>query len=59
MRAIPGRDGIPMKYFIWKNDLPDLTPNNDFLDDYVNNSELKGNLLLLMRERYIHSLSTF
>ena len=29
-----------MKYIIRANDLPDLTPNKDFLDDYVNNATL-------------------
>ena len=39
LREIPGRDGVPLK-FIRANDLPDLTPNKDFLDDYVNNATL-------------------
>ena len=42
MRAIPERDGVPLKYIIWENYLPDLTPNKDFLDDYVNNAILVG-----------------
>ena len=42
MRAIPGRDGVPLKYIIRSNDLPDLTPNKDFLDDYINNATLMG-----------------
>ena len=42
MREIPGRDGVPLKYMIWANDLPYLTPNKDFLDNYVNNSTLMG-----------------
>ena len=33
LRAIPGRDGVPLKYIIRANDLPDLIPNKDFLDD--------------------------
>ena len=31
-----------MRYIIRANYLPDLTPNNDFLDDYVNNATLMG-----------------
>ena len=31
-----------MKYFIRANDLTDLRPNKDFLDDYVNNATLMG-----------------
>ena len=40
MRAIPGRDSVPSKYIIRANDLPDLRPNKDFLDDYVKNATL-------------------
>ena len=42
MREIPRRDGVPLKYIIRANDLPDLIPNKDFLDDYVNNANLMG-----------------
>ena len=42
MRSIPGRDGVPFKYIIRANDLPDLTSNKDFLDNYVNNATLMG-----------------
>ena len=42
VREIPGRDGVPLKYIIRANDLPDLTQNKDFLDEYVNNSTLMG-----------------
>ena len=35
MRTIPGRDGVPLKYICRESDIPDPTPNNDFLDDYV------------------------
>ena len=41
-REIPGRDGVPLKYIISSNDLPDLIPKKDFLDDYVNNATLIG-----------------
>ena len=42
VRVIPRRDGVPLKYIIKANDLPDLTPNKDFLDDYINNATLVG-----------------
>ena len=42
VRSIPLRDGIPLKYIIRENDLPDLTPNKDFIDEYVNNATLMG-----------------
>ena len=42
VRYIPGRDGVPLKYIIGSNDLPDLTPNKVFLDDYVKNATLMG-----------------
>ena len=35
LRTIPGRDGVPLKYICRETDIPDPTPNNDFLDDYV------------------------
>ena len=37
MRSIPRREDVPLKYIIRENDLPDLTPNKDFLGGYVNN----------------------
>ena len=42
VRAIPGRDGVPLKYIIRENNLPDLTPNKEFFDDFVNNATLMG-----------------
>jgi hypothetical protein len=42
LRAIPGRDGIPLKYICWENEAPDPTPNTDFLDDYVSMAPLNG-----------------
>ena len=38
--GIPGRYGVPLKYIIRENYLPDLTPNKNFLDEYVNNATL-------------------
>ena len=55
MRAIPGRDGVPLKYIIRENDLPDHTPNKDFLDDYVNNATLMGELFTI-DEAEVHTL---
>ena len=40
--AIPGRGGVTLKCIIRENDLTDLTPNKDFIDDYVNNATLMG-----------------
>ena len=42
VRAIPGRDGVPLKYVIRNNNNPDPTPQADFLDEYVNNAPLDG-----------------
>ena len=42
VRAIPGRDGVPLKYIIRDNDFSNLTPNKDLRDDNVNNSSLQG-----------------
>ena len=42
VRAIPGREGVPLKCSIRENDLPDLTPNKDFIDDYINNATIMG-----------------
>ena len=42
VRAIPGRDVVPLKYIIRDNYFLNLTPNKDFLDDYVNNASLQG-----------------
>ena len=40
VRAIIGRDSVRLKYIIRANDLPDLTPKKDFIENYVNNSIL-------------------
>ena len=42
VREIPGRDGLPLKYIIRDNDFTNLTPNKDFLDEYVNNTSIQG-----------------
>ena len=56
VRAIPGRDGVPLKYVIRNNNDPDPTPQADFLDEYVNNAPWTDNHLRVMRQRYILSL---
>ena len=47
VRAIPGRDGVTLKYIMGANDLPYLTPNKDFLYDYVNNATLVVELFII------------
>ena len=42
IRAIPGRDGVPLKYICRENDEPDGTLHEDFLDDYVAMAPLDG-----------------
>jgi len=42
LRTIPGRDGVPLSYICHDNEVPDPTPNPDFLDDYVNMAPLVG-----------------
>lgn len=42
LRAIPDRDGVPLKYIIRDNDAADHILNFDFLDDYVANAPLNG-----------------
>ena len=40
--AIPGRDGVPIKYIVRNNELPDATPNVEFINDYIMNVPLTG-----------------
>ena len=42
LRALPGCDGVPLKYIFRENDTPNPAPNSDFLDDYINMSPLTG-----------------
>jgi hypothetical protein len=42
LRAIPGRNGVPLKYVIRDSEKADDTPHEDFLDDYVACAPLKG-----------------
>ena len=42
LRSIPGRDGVPLSYIVRTNDVPDPTPNMDYLDDYVAMAPLTG-----------------
>ena len=42
LRAIPGRDSIPLSYVVRENDNPDYTTKVDFLDEYVAGAPLNG-----------------
>lgn len=42
LRSIPGRDGVPLKYVCRANEVPDSSPRDDFLDEYVNCAPLEG-----------------
>ena len=42
LRSIPGCNGIPLSYVVCSDLLPDLTPNTDFMDDYVAMAVLTG-----------------
>jgi hypothetical protein len=42
LRAIPGRNGVPLKYVCRPFDGPDPTPHPDFLDDYIAMAPLGG-----------------
>ena len=42
LRAIPGRDSIPLSYVIRENDNPDYTPKQNFLDEYVLTAPIIG-----------------
>ena len=42
LKAIPGRDGVPLKYVIREQEAPDPTPNIHFLDDYIAMAPLHG-----------------
>ena len=43
----PGQDGVPIKYICHSNDLPDPTPQPDFLDEYVNMAPLTGEAFVI------------
>ena len=47
LRSIPGRDGTPLKYIVRDNELPDATPNVDFLDNYIMYAPLPGQALTI------------
>ena len=46
LRAIPGRDGVPLKYICREKDIPNVAPNANFLDNYIN-------MALLTIESYV------
>ena len=47
LRTIPGRNGVPLSYIIRDNEMPDPTPNDNFLDDYVAMAPLQGHAFVL------------
>ena len=42
LRAIPGRDSVPLSYIVRENEIPDYTHKQDFLDEYVSGAPLNG-----------------
>ena len=42
LRAMPGRDGVSLKYIYRENYIPNPAPNADFLADYINMTPLTG-----------------
>ena len=54
-RAIPGRDGVPLKYIVRANKLPDTTSNSNFLDDYIMNAPLTEQAFTIDAEE-VHTL---
>ena len=57
LRCLPGRDGVPLKYVCRENDMPDPTPNTNFLDDYVAMAPLNGTAYAI-DAAYVHTLIT-
>ena len=47
IRAIPGRDGVPLKYVCRDKDEADKTPNDNFLDNYVAMAPLNGGVYVI------------
>lgn len=42
LKAIPGRNGIPLKYICRSDDVPTIVPGAEMLDDYINRAPLNG-----------------
>lgn len=42
LRLRPGSNGVPLLYVIRPNEVPDPTPRNDYLDEYINSAPLHG-----------------
>ena len=42
LNQVPGRNGVPLKYVIRDNDIPDPTPKPNFLEEYVAMAPLTG-----------------
>ena len=47
LRAITGRYGVPFRYIVRDNKLPDATPNVDFLNNYIMNAPLTGQAFII------------
>ena len=47
VREILGMDGVPLNYIIRDNDFANLTPNKDFLDEFVDNTSLQGEYITI------------
>ncbi len=55
LRAIPGRDGIPLKYICREQDEPDMTLHEDFLDDYIARALLVGDSYVIDSVQQVHT----
>ena len=42
LRELPGRNGVPLSYIVRGNVIPDRTPHNDFIEEYVRAAPLLG-----------------
>mmetsp|Transcript_12713 Transcript_12713/g.18111 ORF Transcript_12713/g.18111 Transcript_12713/m.18111 type:complete len:460 (-) Transcript_12713:4106-5485(-) len=47
LRAIPGWNGIPLRYVCRKEEMPTIEPAAEMLDDYINRAPLNGEAYLI------------
>ena len=59
IRLIPGRDGVPLSYVIRDNAEPDPTPQEDYLDEYVNMALLGGSTYINDNQKVFVLLNKF
>jgi hypothetical protein len=59
LRAIPGRDGVPLKYVCRTNPLPDPTLQRDFIDEYINCAPLQGEAYVIDSSQVYTFLASF